>query len=50
MPAEINGLPAVTGTNGINGSELSNPTPAHPAFDSIPDVIQAFGAFPPYIP
>ncbi|EAT78171.1 hypothetical protein SNOG_14300 [Parastagonospora nodorum SN15] len=34
MPAELNGLPAVNG--------LSNPTPAHPAFDSIPDVIQAF--------
>ena len=45
MPAELqNGLPA-HGTNGVNGNatELSNPTPAHPAFDSIPDVIQAFG-------
>jgi len=44
MPAELqNGLPA-HGTNGVNGNatELSNPTPAHPAFDSIPDVIQAF--------
>lgn len=45
MPAELqNGLPA-HGTNGVNGNatQLSNPTPAHPAFDSIPDVIQAFG-------
>jgi 3,4-dihydroxy 2-butanone 4-phosphate synthase len=43
MPAELNGLPA-NGTNGVNGTHgLSNPTPAHPAFDSIPDVIQAFG-------
>ncbi|KAL6712144.1 3,4-dihydroxy 2-butanone 4-phosphate synthase [Coniothyrium glycines] len=43
MPAELqNGLP-VNGTHGVNGSNgLSNPTPAHPAFDSIPDVIQAF--------
>ncbi|KAF7673836.1 riboflavin biosynthesis protein ribab [Alternaria burnsii] len=44
MPAELqNGLPA-HGTNGVNGSatQLSKPTPAHPAFDSIPDVIQAF--------
>ncbi|OAG20906.1 3,4-dihydroxy-2-butanone 4-phosphate synthase [Alternaria alternata] len=43
MPAELqNGLPA-HGTNGVNGNatQLSNPTPAHPAFDSIPDVIQA---------
>jgi 3,4-dihydroxy 2-butanone 4-phosphate synthase len=44
MPAELqNGLPA-HGTNGVNGNatQLSNPSPAHPAFDSIPDVIQAF--------
>jgi 3,4-dihydroxy 2-butanone 4-phosphate synthase len=42
MTAELNGLPAVNGTiEHANG--LSNPTPAHPAFDSIPDVIQAFG-------
>ena len=41
MPAELNGLPA----NGINGhaNELSNPTPADAAFDSIPDVVAAFG-------
>jgi hypothetical protein len=42
MPAEI---PAVNGTNGdtkgANG--LVDHTPAHPAFDSIPDVIKAFG-------
>lgn len=39
-----NGLPA-NGTNGVNGNvdQLANPTPSHPAFDSIPDVIQAFG-------
>lgn len=52
MPAaELNGHAAVNGytngtsTNGANGTHtngLSNPTPAHPAFDSIPDVIQAF--------
>jgi len=42
MPAELNGLPA-NGTTRANGTHgLSNPTPAHPAFDSIPDVIQAF--------
>jgi hypothetical protein len=42
MVAELHGSPAVNGTT--NG--LSNPTPAHPAFDSIPDVIQAFGNIP----
>jgi len=46
MPsAEINGLPATNGTHAVvNGhtNGLSDPTPAHPAFDSIPDVIQAF--------
>ncbi|KNG44793.1 3,4-dihydroxy-2-butanone 4-phosphate synthase [Stemphylium lycopersici] len=44
MTAELeNGLPA-NGTNGVNGNatELANSTPAHPAFSSIPDVIQAF--------
>lgn len=48
MPAELNGLPA-NGTHGVNGhaNGLTNPTPAHPAFDSIPDVIQAFGMRPP---
>ncbi|KAI1552109.1 RibB 34-dihydroxy-2-butanone 4-phosphate synthase [Pyrenophora tritici-repentis] len=41
MPAEQqNGLP-VNGTNGVNGN-MTNSTPSHPAFDSIPDVIQAF--------
>ncbi|KAH7093099.1 DHBP synthase RibB-like alpha/beta domain-containing protein [Paraphoma chrysanthemicola] len=39
MPAHTNGAPAVNGTH-ANG--LSNPTPAHPAFDSIPDVVRAF--------
>lgn len=45
MTAELeNGLPA-NGTNGVNGkaTETINSTPSHPAFDSIPDVIQAFG-------
>jgi len=46
MPAEI---PAVNGTNGhTNGANsLVDNTPAHPAFDSIPDVIQAFGTLSP---
>ncbi|KAF1845285.1 3,4-dihydroxy-2-butanone 4-phosphate synthase [Cucurbitaria berberidis CBS 394.84] len=37
-------MPAVSATNGINGhaNGVANPTPAHPLFDSIPDVIQAF--------
>lgn len=45
MPAELNGLPANGTGNGINGhaNELSNPTPADSAFDSIPDVVAAFG-------
>ncbi|KAJ8108160.1 hypothetical protein OPT61_g8368 [Boeremia exigua] len=45
MPAELNGLPANGTANGINGhtDELSNPTPADAAFDSIPDVVAAFG-------
>jgi 3,4-dihydroxy 2-butanone 4-phosphate synthase len=42
--AEVNGLPA--SASGINGhtSALSNPAPAHAAFDSIADVVEAFGA------
>lgn len=42
----VNGLPA-HGTNGVNGNatEVANSTPSHPAFDSIPDVIEAFGMF-----
>lgn len=46
MPAEINGLPANGTANGINGhaNELANPAPADSAFDSIPDVVAAFGA------
>lgn len=45
MPAELNGLPANGTANAINGhaDELSNPTPADAAFDSIPDVVAAFG-------
>lgn len=44
MPAELNRLPANGTGNGINGhaNELSNPTPADSAFDSIPDVVAAF--------
>lgn len=44
MPAELNGLPA-NGPNGVNGhaNALANPTPADSAFDSIPDVVAAFG-------
>jgi hypothetical protein len=42
MTTELNGLPAINGT-ADHANELSNPTPAHPAFDSIPEVIQAFG-------
>ncbi|KAF2261976.1 riboflavin biosynthesis protein ribAB [Lojkania enalia] len=53
MAGDMNGLPAINGTaNGVNGlngvhstpngvNGLSNRTPARPAFDSIPDVIQA---------
>lgn len=37
MPSQTNGVPAV------DGNSISNTTPAHPAFDSIPDVIEAFG-------
>ncbi|KAF2739759.1 riboflavin biosynthesis protein ribAB [Polyplosphaeria fusca] len=37
MPAGVNGPP--NGTNGTNG--FANHTPAHPAFDAIPDVIRA---------
>jgi 3,4-dihydroxy 2-butanone 4-phosphate synthase len=38
-------MPESTGFTAINGEQngLSNPTPTHPAFDSIPDVIEAFG-------
>lgn len=45
MPAELNGLPADGTAGGINGhaNELSNPAPADSAFDSIPDVVAAFG-------
>lgn len=45
MPAELNRLPANGTANGINNNvnELSNPTPADTAFDSIADVIAAFG-------
>lgn len=49
MTAELeNGLPA-NGTKGVNGNtkETINSTPSHPAFDSIPDVIQAFGTSMP---
>ncbi|KAF1911277.1 DHBP synthase RibB-like alpha/beta domain-containing protein [Ampelomyces quisqualis] len=41
MPPELNGLPAVNGT-ASHHSDLANPTPAHAAFNSIPDVIEAF--------
>lgn len=48
MPTDIDmgGTSAVNGataTNGLNGHATAL-TPSHPAFDSIPDVIQAFGA------
>lgn len=38
-------------TADINGHEVSQPnglTPAHPAFDSIPDVLKAFGTSHPF--
>jgi hypothetical protein len=43
--AEVNGLPASSSVNGINGHSgaLANPAPAHAAFDSIADVVEAFG-------
>jgi hypothetical protein len=57
MTAELNGLPTAVNGTADHTNELSNPTPAHPAFDSIPDVIQAFGtplvlltAFPGFPP
>ena len=47
--AEVNGLPA--STSGINGhaASLANPAPAHAAFDSIADVVEAFGVYSPLL-
>ena len=39
MPTDLDGLPA-------NDTHAPDATPAHPAFDSIPDVIRAFGTSP----
>lgn len=49
-----NGVNGVNGANGmyhLNGSSGANGTsiPSHPAFDSIPDTIAAFGAQQPLI-
>ncbi|KAF2706999.1 riboflavin biosynthesis protein ribAB [Pleomassaria siparia CBS 279.74] len=35
-------MEGISTANGVNGTRLNNPTPAHPAFDSIPDCLQAF--------
>lgn len=53
MPAVVE-VEAVTGTanghpNGKLGDMVDH-TPAHPAFDSIPDVLKAFGALFPLYP
>lgn len=60
MPAVVNEVqvPATTTAttttatmNGhANGKTPTNHTPTHPAFDSIPDVISAFGRPPPSLP
>ncbi|KAF2036609.1 3,4-dihydroxy-2-butanone 4-phosphate synthase-like protein [Setomelanomma holmii] len=42
MPGATNGASAANGTNGHGLNGLLNSTPAHPAFDPIPDVISAF--------